>query len=264
MSEAGAVDDSSGPVTAASLLRDLRALGVEPGEVLLVHASLSSLGWVCGGEHAVVLALEDAVGPDGTLVMPAFSAHLSEPAEWSNPPVPEAWWPAIRDNLPPFDPRRTPTRGIGRIADCFRAHPEARRSLHPQHSFAARAARAERITADHPLDDGLGEDSPLGRLYELDAHVLLLGVGHTSNSSLHLAEYRAEWPGKRVEENGAPTEQGWTTLNEKHTDGDDFGRIGDAFIDETTGRVGAATARLFRQRAAVDFAVEWISAHRRA
>jgi len=263
MSEADAVDESSGPVTVASLLRELRALGVEPGGVLLVHASLSSLGWVCGGEHAVVLALEEAVGPDGTLVMPAFSAHLSDPAEWSKPPVPKAWWPVIREHLPPFDPWRTPTRGMGAVADCFRAHPDVRRSRHPQHSFAARGPHAERITADHALDDGLGERSPLTRLYELDARVLLLGVGHDRNSSLHLAEYRADWLGTTADKSGVPTSEGWVTLTEQHTDGEDFEEIGAAFADEAIGRVGAAEARLFRQRAAVDFAAAWISGNRR-
>jgi aminoglycoside 3-N-acetyltransferase len=101
------------PVTATSLKKDLAALGVKPGMVLLVHSSLSSLGWVCGGAAAVVEALETILTPDGTLVMPTHSAGLSEPSLWENPPVPESWWQIIRDEMPAFQTDLTPTWGMG-------------------------------------------------------------------------------------------------------------------------------------------------------
>lgn len=79
-----------GPLqTRASLAAALRDLGVRPGETLLAHTSLSSLGWVCGGPVALVQALLDAVGPDGTLTVPTHSGDNSDPAGWSAPPVPE-------------------------------------------------------------------------------------------------------------------------------------------------------------------------------
>jgi aminoglycoside 3-N-acetyltransferase len=90
------------PVTVHSLEQDLRALGVKPGMVLLVHSSLSSLGWVCGGAVAVIEALESVLTSEGTLIMPTHSGELSEPSYWQHPPVPEAWWQTIRDTMPAF------------------------------------------------------------------------------------------------------------------------------------------------------------------
>src|SRR5688572_13258116 len=113
-----------GPRTTETLARDLRALGVRADDTLLVHSSLSSLGWVCGREVAVVHALLAAVS-DGTLVLPAFSAHLSEPSHWREAPVPSDWWASIRASMPPFDAATTPTRRIGRVPEAFRRWPGA-------------------------------------------------------------------------------------------------------------------------------------------
>jgi aminoglycoside 3-N-acetyltransferase len=261
------VTQQSLPHTRDSLGAQLRDLGVRPGSALLVHSSMRALGHVCGGTHAVAAALLDALGPDGTLVVPTHTPDNSDPAGWSHPPVPEHWWPVIRAHTPGFDPTRTPSRWMGALPELVRSWPGASRSDHPQASFAALGPDAERIVSGHALNEMLGERSPLGRLYELDGDVLLLGAGHGSNTSLHLAEYRQPDPPR--ERLGAavrtPSGREWVWWEDVRVDEDDFGALG-ADLDATgavrTGPVGEAEARLVRQRAAVDFAVGWLSSHR--
>jgi aminoglycoside 3-N-acetyltransferase len=256
------------PHTAASLAADLRTLGVSPGDVLLVHSSMRSLGFLAGGVHAVVQGLLDAL-EGGTLVVPTHTSGNSDPAEWSRPPVPESWWPVIREQAPAFDPARTPSHWMGVVAETVRTWPGAIRSDHPQVSFAALGPRAADIVGEHPLDDPLGERSPLGAIYRFDGRVLLLGCGYDSCTSLHLAECRQPAPPRhRV---GASVRwpdgtSGWTTWTEVVADETDFARLGadfEATGGATIGRVGEATARLVPQRALVDFGTDWMAEHRR-
>lgn len=270
MSDAEVVRRTKGyPATVRSLTADLEALGVAPGMTLLVHSSLTSLGWVCGGAVAVILALENALGLEGTLVMPAHSGGLSDPAGWSNPPVPSSWWPVIRQTMPAFDADLTPTRGVGLIPECFRKQKGVLRSSHPSVSFAARGPCAAQVVADHGLDFGLGENSPLARLYDLEGWVLLLGVGYESNTSLHLAEYRADFR-RRTIESGAPVRldgrRQWVVYQDVDFDESDFSVIGERFGAESgrvrLGRVAGAAAQLMPQRPLVDYAVKWMEANR--
>ncbi|WP_226023110.1 aminoglycoside N(3)-acetyltransferase [Halomicrobium salinisoli] len=268
MTDETVVDRTDDPVTADRIASDLRDLGVAAGDALLVHASLSSLGWVPGREQAAVDALFSAVTESGTLAMPTHSPQLCDPAGWSNPPVPDEWLDEVRASMPAFRPDATPTRGMGAIPECFRSCPGVVRSDHPQVSFAARGAEAERVVADHSLDYALGEDSPLATLYDLDADVLMLGTDHDTCTSLHLAEYRADCP-TETDTVGAPVardgERVWTEYEDIEWDDGDFADLGADFEREvglTEGTVGQATAKLVSQRELVDFAVDWFEQHR--
>jgi len=147
----------------------LLSLGVEPGGVLVVHTAFSKVAPIEGGPQGLIRALRAAAGPEGTLVMPSMSDD---------------------DDLP-FDSGTTPCLGMGVVADTFWRLPGVLRSYSP-HAFAAIGPRAAEITAAHPLDVPHDLNSPIGRVYELGGQVLLLGVGHDANTTIHLAENLAQ------------------------------------------------------------------------
>jgi aminoglycoside 3-N-acetyltransferase len=154
------------------MVDQLRALGVREGGVLLVHASFRAARPVEGGPAGLIDALRTAVGADGTLVMPSWTGSDEEP----------------------FDPAATPASpDLGVVADAFWRLPGVARSDH-LFAFAAAGPRAAAITADPlPLPPHVPE-SPVGRVHDLDGQVLLLGVGHDADTTLHLAELLAGVP----------------------------------------------------------------------
>jgi aminoglycoside 3-N-acetyltransferase len=268
----GRLGHASFPQTQDGLGRDLRRLGVVGGDTLLVNSSLRSLGWVIGGTTAVVGALLDAVGPDGTIVVPAGTANNADPSRWHltcKHGVPEQWWPWIRDHLPAFDPARTPSVNMGAIAEAVRVWPGSIRSQHPQTSFAALGREARWLMADHALDCHLGEQSPLARLEKLSAKVLLLGVGYATCTAFHLAEYRV--PGKRFRDYECVIDDGngrrWYRYRDVALDDAPFADLGREFESSPEGarwlrrgQVGEAECRLFPLDGAVEFAVTWLTA----
>jgi aminoglycoside 3-N-acetyltransferase len=255
-------------VTSERIARDLRALGVRGGEVLLAHTSLSSIsgkdGMVVGGALGVIEALIDALGSDGTLAMPAFSADYSDPAVWTNRPVPSAWFASIRSGMPAWRKDRARTLGIGVVPETFRAIDGVLRSDHPQSSFCAHGRRAGEIAAPHALEDPLGPNGPLGRLRAMKARVLLVGCGFGSCTAFHLAEHESRRPRRRVT-SAAPIAidgtKSWVRWSEPAYDSSSFAEIGEAFARTgavTSGAVGIARAHVFDLGAAAAFATAWM------
>lgn len=162
-------------VTKADIVAGLRALGLEPGAMVQVHSSLSSFGYVPGGAEEVVDALLEAVGPEGTVMVPTFN-HGARRAFDSADEI--------------FD--RESTRSVnGAITEAVRLRPEAHRSLHPTHPYAAIGPAAEWLTCEHLELKTFDARSPLGKLTSSGGKVCMLGVGMNACTAAHVAETRA-------------------------------------------------------------------------
>lgn len=251
------------------IIEALQKVGVKPGQNIMVHTSLSSLGFVCGGAQVVIEALLECVGEEGTIMMPTQSWKNLDPEAGVHWEEPKEWWQTIRDNWPAYDKNITPTNTMGAVAEMFRQWPGAFRSDHPARSVAAYGKNARYFTENHDLSNIFGEGSPIGKLYEMDGYVLLIGVGYDKNTSLHLADVRANYPGKHMtKESSAIMEDGkrvWKTYETLYVDGEDFEEIGQAFEQSCQvkkGALGNGMLTFMKQRELVDFAVQWIEEHR--
>lgn len=252
------------------ILNSLANAGVNNGQTIMVHTSLSSLGFVCGGAQTMIEALLESVGTDGTIMMPTQSWKNLDPSCGVHWEEPEEWWELIRNNWPAYDKNITPTNTMGAVAEMFRKWHGAVRSDHPARSVAALGKYADYLTKDHDLSNIFGDGSPIGKLYELDGYVLLIGVGYDKNTSIHLADARAEYPGKHnCTEHSAITENGervWKAYDTLFVDGEDFNQIGEAFEKEYIvhkATLGNGILTFMRQRDIVDYAVSWIEKYRR-
>lgn len=223
--------------------RQLRTLGVRAGGVLLVHTSFRAVRPVEGGPLGLIRALRSALGPAGTLVMPTMT-----------------------DGATLFNPRSTPSDGMGITAELFWRQPGVLRSTHPGGSFAAEGPLAARICAPQPLSPPHGPDGPVGRVHELDGQVLLLGVTHSENTMLHLAEAIAGVPYSISHPCVVEVDGVAKTIMIAETDHCCRGfRVADEGLRardlQREGKVGNAQARLCNARDLVAVAVESLTAN---
>ena len=247
----------------------LRNVGLQSGDSVIVHTSLRQIGYVCGGAQAVIEALIEVVGRNGTVMMPTQSWKNLDPETGVHWDVEKEYWEIIRENWPAYDKKITPTNTMGAVAEMFRSWPGTIRTNHPARSVAAWGKNAAYLTETHSLTDIFGESSPLAKLYKLNGSVLLIGVDYDKNTSIHLADVRADYPGKHncvehsaVMENG---ERVWKSYETLFVDGEDFVEIGAAFESAhqvQKCKLGNAELRLMNQRELVDFSVSWIEKNR--
>ncbi|MEO3808658.1 AAC(3) family N-acetyltransferase [Sphaerisporangium sp. B11E5] len=239
---------------------------------MLAHMSMRRLGWIADGVETMLAAFRDVIGSEGTLVVPTFtSANSDTSREYANRTRGMTGSDLVRyrASLPPFDPETTPSLECGLFTEITRTQRDAVRSRHPQTSFAAIGSLAARLMADHDLSDHLGENSPLAKLYEKKARVLLVGAGYESCTAFHLAEYRyIPSPPRTVYGCVIKTRGGraWWQYEDVVLDDRDFaacGREMERFVMVARGHVGDAASRCFSLKAAVDFAGAWLRRNRR-
>ncbi|MFJ8309221.1 MULTISPECIES: aminoglycoside N(3)-acetyltransferase [unclassified Streptomyces] len=250
----------------AETAAQLSALGVREGGILLAHASLRGTGL---RDDVLLHALRTALGPEGTLVVPAFTPENSDTSPAHLALVRDAPDPAaFRAAMAPFDPDRTPCPGMGRLAERVRTTEGAARSDHPQTSFAALGARAAELMKGHALDCHFGARSPLAHLIAAEAQVLLVNVGFAVCTAFHFAEYLVPPHPVRTYRAVIRDERGgraWFEYTDAALDDSDFARIGADFPAEHVrrGALGQGEARLFPVREAVEHAAAWMAERRR-
>ncbi|WP_033215362.1 aminoglycoside N(3)-acetyltransferase [Kitasatospora phosalacinea] len=256
----------------AELVDDLRALGVREGGTLLVQASLRSVGPVAGRSAGIVAALREALGREGTLVAYTATPENSETSLLYRRAVAgldAAGVRAHRARMAPFDRDRTPASPtMGRLSEEIRTTEGALRSGHPQTSFAALGPLAGWLTERHDLDCHLGERSPVQRLLEADARVLLVDVPWSCCTVFHLAEYgRPDPPAQRygcVVADGAGARR-WVRFTAPGVTTEHFEAAAGEFLDACRDEIGAghfgkAPSFLFPVRAAVGSVSKWLAA----
>ena len=222
----------------------LKTLGVQTGHIVFVHSSLSSIGYVTGGADAVVDAFLDVLGSTGTLVVPTFT--FSHGGKLN----------------PVFDPVQDPSE-MGRITEVVRTRPGARRSHHLLHSVAALGPHAEEITAVHG-PSAWAADGPFWKLYELDAHILMLGVPYLRCTFFHVIEQLVQVRYRQWRQVDAWVQEpdgrkrpltALTYSPRPGFAGNDFNKFG-AILEERglaqVGTMGNAVARRFRARDALE------------
>jgi aminoglycoside 3-N-acetyltransferase len=262
------------PITRTQLIEQIEILGLQPGSVVMVHCSLSSLGYVVGGADTVVTAIFDLLGPAGTLVAMTGWEHDASGFD----ELPTALQDAYRRDPPAFDPEVSEAaREYGRLPERIRTWPGARHSFHPECRFSAIGAQAEWITKDQPWDHPYGPKSPLAKLVEADGYSLLLGAPLETLTVLHLAEELASVLDKKTVRYKAPikTASGieWREVEDIDTthgafpyervvgDRDSFEVMAEEALAAgigTRGRVGESQSHLFPAADLVRFGIAWI------
>ena len=257
-------------ITRSRIVRDLRELGVLPGQAIWLHVSVKAIGWVVGGPDMVIQALLDVLTPEGTLMMlVSWEDGTYEMAEW-----PEEKQRAYLEECPPFDPLRSRAyRKWSILTEYLRTWPGACRSNHPDASFAAVGKAAHWITKDHPLQYGYGPGSPPAKLCEAEGQVLILGSALSDMTLLHHSEHMARVPGKPIVRYKAPMliegRREWVEIEEFDTNRHIGDWKGESYFDiipreflasgnGRSGNVGAAQSYLFDAHSLNEFAIRWL------
>ena len=266
----GGVEVARPFLTRADLRGDLVRLGLRPGDTVMVHAALSRVGRLLNGPDALIGALRDAVGPEGTILAYADWDARYDELLGEDGRVLVAW----RAHVPPFDPAASRAiRDNGVFPEFLRTTPSALRSGNPGASVAALGRQAAWIIADHPLDYGYGAGSPLAKLLAAGGRVLMVGAPLDTMTLLHHAEHCARIPGKRVRRCetpfAAPSGTVWRMIEEFDTSDpvvpgladDAFSQIVESFLASghaARGSVGGAPSVLVEAAAITGFAVAWL------
>lgn len=240
------------------LIEQLIALGVKLGDVLEVHASMKSIGYIVGGAPTLLDALLSVVGLEGTLVMSAQSWGNSEPSYFQNPPIELDQFERLRNSHPAYRGKMDDFRYMGELTKAVQMRPNSYVSPHPQYGFIAIGKHAKWITQSHPLNEGFGLDSPLGKMLELNSKILLIGVNYDRATGMHLGEHLSQKRPIQIQGSRmlVKQEEHWVKFLTQDYDSDDFIPVGKILEDKQKvilGKLGNAECRLLSLKDATEF-----------
>lgn len=244
--------------------RQLHSLGLQKGMLVLVDAKIDNLGYIASGAQVLIEALMDVVGYEGTIVMPTFTLDFVDPACRYDMKIDRESWKYIREDALPFSKKLTAPQHCDEIVSQFLRNDGIARSYHPLYSFAAWGKYAKLICDRQPLHFGLSMDSPLGKLFELNAFVLLLGCDYQDSTIFHLARYSGKQLPIRV--TCSPVQQGghvkWKDMLDLEFDNSGYNAIGEVMEERKTVKtsyLGAGRCRFFNAREAVNIATAYFN-----
>jgi aminoglycoside 3-N-acetyltransferase len=252
------------------LAESFAALGVAPGDTVMVHASVSSVGPIAGGPDQIHLAIKDALTDRGTLMMYASCPDFYD--DVGRGVYPGSVEREILEKMPVFDPATArAARDNGTLVEFLRSYPGSRVNNHVAR-FVVWGEHAAHLISEQPWDFPFGKGSALDRFVELDGKILLIGCDHDNVTFLHYAEHILDVPDLRIAtmevpwlENG---ERVWKEVKEvdtssrgAHPNWPDrfFAQIVNAYLAKTHnrgGRVGHAHCFLFDARGLLALALD--------
>ncbi|MDE6195515.1 MAG: AAC(3) family N-acetyltransferase [Erysipelotrichaceae bacterium] len=237
----------------------LQSLGIQKGMLVLVDAAIHNFGYISGGAQAIIEALMEIVGYEGTIIMPSFTMEHMDPSCKSKYRIEREHWEYIRQNPMAFHRKLSAPTSQDALVHQFMRNEAIARSCHPLYSFVAWGKYAKLLCDKHPLHFGLSKDSPLGKIVDLNGYVLLLGCDYKECTMFHLARYHGEQlPIKIV---SAAIQQNkqvvWKDMLDLELINDDFAVIGEAMEERKvvkTSYLGTGRCRFFSAREAVRIA----------
>lgn len=252
--------------TKEDIRQQLISMGIQKGMVILVQSNVKKLGYLAGGEQALIEAVMETIGYEGTMIMPSFTPQMADPS-CQKKSIDRERWQDVRDHSFAFDRKLSQPQYCDSLVHQFLRNEGVVRSYHPLYSFAAWGKYAKLLCDKHPLHFGLSQDSPLGKIVEFNGYVLLLGCEYEHCVMFQLARYSGEQlPIKIV---SAPIENNkkilWKDMLELEYNTKNFSDIGEAMEDRfvvKTSYIGNGLCRFFSAREATTLATAYFHIHK--
>lgn len=258
------MDREAGIITKEDIKVMLHQMGIRKGMLVYVQSALRSFGHVVGGAQAIIEALMETVGYEGTIVMPAFTRNLSDPSAYRNGTVPRSSWETIRESAIPFDKKLSVPHNMGEVTVQFMRNDAVLRSNHPMTSFLAWGKYAKLIVEKQPLHFSLSKESPLGKVAELNGYVLMLGMNYDKCEMFHLAQYSSNKTPVRIYNYAIEkaNKLNWIKFLDLELNSAGYKMIGEMMEEKhivKSAYLGNSTCRMFSAREAVACATAYLN-----